>query len=293
MDFAFTDEQEALRELARKILADHVTHERLQARSSASADWFDREPVARARPGEPARRWRCRRSTAAAGSASSSCVCCSRRSAARSRRCRCCATLVLGALPIARVRQRRAAAHAAARRRRRRGHPHAPRWSSPARAIRRVPATAARADGGALAARRRQDLRARRAPRDAHPRAGAHAGDGVGLFLVDPQRHGRDARARRSRTNGEPQCRLTLAGARSGETTCSAIPRRRARSSPGSSASAPSPACARAARRLRPRAAHDRRRTPPSASSSTARSAASRPSTSARPTPSSTSRRSG
>lgn len=42
MDFAFTPEQEALRELARQILGDRLTHERLRA-VEATPDWFDRE----------------------------------------------------------------------------------------------------------------------------------------------------------------------------------------------------------------------------------------------------------
>src|SRR5881628_2296067 len=41
MDFALTPEEEALRELARRILADHVTPERL-ALVEARDDWFDR-----------------------------------------------------------------------------------------------------------------------------------------------------------------------------------------------------------------------------------------------------------
>src|SRR5438477_9391090 len=40
MDFSLTQEQEALRELARKILEGHVTHERLQ---KLGDDWFDGE----------------------------------------------------------------------------------------------------------------------------------------------------------------------------------------------------------------------------------------------------------
>ncbi len=51
MDFAFTEDQEALRELARTILADHVTHERLKA-LEAAGEWFDRsvwQELARAR----------------------------------------------------------------------------------------------------------------------------------------------------------------------------------------------------------------------------------------------------
>jgi hypothetical protein len=41
MDFAFTQEQEALRELARSILEDHVTHDRLKA-LEADGQWLDR-----------------------------------------------------------------------------------------------------------------------------------------------------------------------------------------------------------------------------------------------------------
>ncbi len=41
MDFALTPEQEALRELGRRILEDHVTHDRLKA-VEADPDWFDR-----------------------------------------------------------------------------------------------------------------------------------------------------------------------------------------------------------------------------------------------------------
>lgn len=42
MDFAFTEDQDALRELARKILEDRTTHDRLK-QIEASADWFDRD----------------------------------------------------------------------------------------------------------------------------------------------------------------------------------------------------------------------------------------------------------
>jgi len=41
MDFAFTEEQEALRELARKILSDHGSHERLRT-VEAQPEWCDR-----------------------------------------------------------------------------------------------------------------------------------------------------------------------------------------------------------------------------------------------------------
>ena len=41
MDFSFSEEQRALRDLARKILEDHVTHERLK-QIEAQPDWFDR-----------------------------------------------------------------------------------------------------------------------------------------------------------------------------------------------------------------------------------------------------------
>jgi alkylation response protein AidB-like acyl-CoA dehydrogenase len=46
MDFSLTDEQEALRELARKILADRCSHERMKQLESGGAsgsdDWYDR-----------------------------------------------------------------------------------------------------------------------------------------------------------------------------------------------------------------------------------------------------------
>jgi hypothetical protein len=41
MDFAFTEEQEALRELAHKIFADHCTHEKLRA-VEQTPEWFHR-----------------------------------------------------------------------------------------------------------------------------------------------------------------------------------------------------------------------------------------------------------
>lgn len=41
MDFSFTEDQEALRQLARKILEDHCTHERLKA-VEATPEWFHR-----------------------------------------------------------------------------------------------------------------------------------------------------------------------------------------------------------------------------------------------------------
>ena len=55
MDFAFTQEQEALARPRAQILTDHATHERLQA-LERDGQWLDRDAVARARPGEPARR---------------------------------------------------------------------------------------------------------------------------------------------------------------------------------------------------------------------------------------------
>jgi hypothetical protein len=42
MDFTLSDEQTALQELARKILADHLTHERLKT-IEATPEWFDRK----------------------------------------------------------------------------------------------------------------------------------------------------------------------------------------------------------------------------------------------------------
>ena len=42
MDFAFSEDQESIRELARKILLDRVTHDRLK-QVEATPEWFDRE----------------------------------------------------------------------------------------------------------------------------------------------------------------------------------------------------------------------------------------------------------
>lgn len=42
MDFAFTEDQESLRQLARKMLDDHCTHERLKA-VEATPEWFHRQ----------------------------------------------------------------------------------------------------------------------------------------------------------------------------------------------------------------------------------------------------------
>ena len=42
MDFAFSEDQESIRELARKILQDRVTHDRLK-QVEATPEWFDRE----------------------------------------------------------------------------------------------------------------------------------------------------------------------------------------------------------------------------------------------------------
>src|SRR5258705_2207281 len=42
MDFALTPEQEALRDLARQILGDRLSHQRLKA-VEAEPDWFDRD----------------------------------------------------------------------------------------------------------------------------------------------------------------------------------------------------------------------------------------------------------
>jgi hypothetical protein len=42
MDFGFSEEQEAIRELAQRIVGEHATHERLKV-VEREADWFDRE----------------------------------------------------------------------------------------------------------------------------------------------------------------------------------------------------------------------------------------------------------
>ena len=74
MDFAFTEEQEALRDLARKILGDHTAHDRLKE-IEKGPDWFDHEP--------------CPRRSVGAASDSSSSACSSRKSGAQWRPFRC------------------------------------------------------------------------------------------------------------------------------------------------------------------------------------------------------------
>ena len=55
MDFAFSEEQQALADLAAQILGDQSTHERLKELEASATTYFDREPVGGARQGRPAR----------------------------------------------------------------------------------------------------------------------------------------------------------------------------------------------------------------------------------------------
>jgi alkylation response protein AidB-like acyl-CoA dehydrogenase len=208
MDFAFTPEQDALRELARKILGDRLTHERLRT-VEAMPDWFDREVWAElakanllgvALPEDvgggglglvelcllleavgwavaPIPAW---------------------------------ATLVLGALPIAEFGSAEQRA----------------RWLGPVAAGDAVltaalvepnaddptrPATRARKDGAAwrLDGVKACVPAAHLAARVVVPAA---TDGGVGVFLVDPRGAGVRV-ARQEATNGEPQGEVTLAGA--------------------------------------------------------------------------------
>ena len=171
MDFAFTEDQEALRQLAHQIFADHCTHERCEA-VEATPEWFHRglwddlakanllgvalpEDVGGSGLGVPRAR------AAARGAGTRGGAGAALADAGARRRCR------------STVRLRGAAPAVAAGRRARRDDPHRGAGRERLRRCRDD-----HRDGAArrqhLAARRRQDLRAGRAPRGAHPRAGAH-----------------------------------------------------------------------------------------------------------------------
>ena len=293
MDFSFTDEQQAIADLAQQILADHATP-RAPARARARRrPRFDRElwgelargGPARHRGARGARRRRARLPRARARRSS--------RSAAPRRRCRCsrrpCSARCRSPSSAARrskqrwlPRVARGEAMLTAALLEDGGDPRAPR----PRATRRT------AQGWRCAA---QALRARPAQiADAILVPAATGGGTVGVFLRRPagaaasrvdaarddQRPARVApRARRRARRRRGRARRPGAAARA--------------SSPGWRARATPALCARRARR----AARRRSRSPPStprrASSSTSRSRCSRPSATAPPTPTSTPRRSG
>ena len=212
MDFSFTEDQEALRELARKIFDDHCTHERLKA-VEADAGVVRPHAVGRAGRRRTCSAWRCRRTSAAAGSASSSSCILLEEVGRAVAPVPLWPTLVLGALPINLFGSDGAAQAAACR------------ASRAATSIltaalvetgcdepgvgrpRRRRATAA--SGGSTAPRRCVPA-AHLAARVLVP---ARTGDGAaGVFLVDP--HAAGVRLERQvTTNGEPQFELTLSGA--------------------------------------------------------------------------------
>ncbi|HZP39893.1 MAG TPA: acyl-CoA dehydrogenase family protein [Candidatus Binatia bacterium] len=209
MDFGFTPEQEALRDLARRILGDRLTHERLRA-VEATPDWFDRETwtalaeanlLGVALPED-------------AGGAGLGLVELALLLEAvgwAAAPCPALATLVMGALPIA--------AHGTPAQRARwlpgvaRGETiltaalAEPANDDPAR-----PTATARREGGGwrLDGTKTFVPAAHLAARVLVPACTADAG--VGVFLVDPRASG-VALARQTTTSGEPQFEMTLAGA--------------------------------------------------------------------------------
>ena len=172
MDFAFTEDQEALRQLARTDLRRPL-HARALKRDRGDAGVVRPRAVGRAGQGQPARRRAAGgRRRRRARASSSSCVLLEE---SRPRRGAGAGVADAGARRAADrpVRLRGAAPALAARRRTRRDDPHRgagrERLDDPAHHHRHGAARRRH-----LAARRRQDLRAGRAPRRAHPGAGAH-----------------------------------------------------------------------------------------------------------------------
>ena len=238
--------------------------------------------VERARRGEPARRRAARGRSAAAASASVELCLAARAGRPRGRAgARAGATLVLGALPIARVRQRRAAAQRWLPRRRRAARRSSPRRSSSAGGDDpRRPTTRAVRDGAGWRLDGVEDLRPRGAPRGARSSCPRARGDGRSASSWSTRSAPACTLERQVATNREPQSRAHArrrarrSRRRARRSGARARDRRvagRARASLG--------LCAIAARRRRARAAHDREVHRPSASSSTGRSAASRPCT--------------
>ena len=251
MDFSFTEDQEALRQLARTDL-----RRSLHARAAEGG----RGDAGVVRPRRCGASWRrptcsasrCRRTSAAAGSASSSSCILLEEVGRAVAPVPLWPTLVLGALPIDLFGSDGAAPAAAAGRRRaaRRSSPR--RWSrtaatSPAigdrdGAARRQPAGGSTASRPACRPRTwRRASSSRRAP----------ATRRAGVFLVDPQRRRRAARAqihdqRRAAVRADAR-----AAPRSAPTTCSAIRPAAARSSTGPLQRAVAALCAIERRRRR------------------------------------------
>ncbi len=193
MDFAFTEDQDALRQLAHKIFADHCTHERLRA-VEQTPEWFRSRAVGRSGQGQSARRGVARgrrrqrtRAPRARGAArgagtrggAGAAVADARAGGAAHQPVR-----LRGAAPALAARRgtRRDDPHRRADRERVRRHQHHPRDGAPRRQH--------------LAARRRQDLRARRPSGGAHPRPGPHRRRGGRHVPRRPARRRRAAAAR-------------------------------------------------------------------------------------------------
>jgi alkylation response protein AidB-like acyl-CoA dehydrogenase len=212
MDFSFTPEQEALRDLTRQILGDRLTHERLR-QVEADPDWFDRDA------------WKALADASLLGAALPEAV-----GGGGLGLIELCllleavgwtvapvpawATLVLGGLPLAHfgtpAQQRRWLPGVAAGTTILSAALVEPDNDDPFR-----PATVAEADGAGW----RLDGTKTCVPA-AHLAAQilvpARAKDGVGVFLVDP--HGAGVVLdRQVTTAAEPQFQMTLAGARAGD----------------------------------------------------------------------------
>ena len=167
MDFTFSDDQQAIADLAARILGDKVTHASLRRSSSVGAT-AGRPSGSRPTPGRPWPRptcwaWPCPRRWAAAATACSEQPWCSPRSAAPRRRCPYLASIVvMGAMTIADFGTEAQQADAAAGRDRR--HPvflTAALVEPGVGPGPDVPATTATPDGDAgLAPRRREAVRA-------------------------------------------------------------------------------------------------------------------------------------
>ena len=99
MDFALDDTQTELRDLARKIISDLATNERLK-NHRGRGDRSSTRPSGKSSPRQTCWVWPSPSRTEEAASASSSCACCCRRSDAAWLRFRPTRALVLGALPI-------------------------------------------------------------------------------------------------------------------------------------------------------------------------------------------------